>query len=183
MNNVMKEYPRIFLQTGDCFLAVQPTLITTVLGSCVAITLTSRDRGVGAICHAFLPNSEESRRRGERDPQVCRFVNTAIENMLQGMTKLGVSINTLQVKLFGGASGIAVRRVEDSSYNIGRRNVEMAHKILHNWGLDIESEDVGGSQGRKIHFLSSTGEIWMKRLTGETTDAMAKGDPLAGSEF
>ncbi|WP_147819019.1 chemotaxis protein CheD [Salidesulfovibrio onnuriiensis] len=182
MHNRMKEYPRIFLQTGDCFLAVQPTLVTTVLGSCVAITMTHRERGIGTICHAFLPNSEETMRRG-RDPQVCRFVNTAIENMLQGLTKLGISLGSLQVKVFGGASGIAVRRVEDSSYNIGRRNVEMAHKILHNWGLKIDSEDVGGNQGRKIHFLSSTGEIWMKRLTGEVSEAMARGEMPSGKKY
>lgn len=183
MKNMMKEYPRIFLQTGDCFLAVQPTLVTTVLGSCVAITMTSKERGVGAICHAFLPNSQEAHSRGQRDPQVCRFVNTAIENMLQGMNKLRVPINTLQVKLFGGGAGIAVRRVEDNSYNIGRRNVEMAHKILHNWGLDIETEDVGGSQGRKLHFLSSTGEIWMKRLTGQASEAMARGEMPDGTKL
>ncbi|KAB1439044.1 chemotaxis protein CheD [Pseudodesulfovibrio senegalensis] len=163
---MMKEYPRIFLQTGDCFLAVQPTLVTTVLGSCVAITMTSRERGVGAICHAFLPDSKESK-KDQRDPQPCRFVNTAIENMLQGMTKLGVSIPDLQVKLFGGASGIAAQRVEGSTYNVGRRNVEAARRILGNWGLSISTEDVAGSQGRKLHFLSNTGEIWMKRLTGQ----------------
>lgn len=167
MKNMMKEYPRVFLQTGDCFLAVQPTLVTTVLGSCVAITMTCKDRGIGAICHAFLPDSLDRHGRERKDPQVCRFVNTAIENMLQGMNKLGVPINSLQVKVFGGASGISVRRVEDSSYNVGRRNIEAAHKLLNNWGLKIDSEDVGGNLGRKLHFLSSTGEIWMKRLTGQ----------------
>ncbi len=171
VNNVMKEYPRVFLQTGDCFLAVQPTLITTVLGSCVAITMTSKERGVGAICHAFLPNSEEAHKK-QHDPQPCRYVNTAIENMLQGMTKLGVSIPDLQVKLFGGASGISAQRVEGSAYNVGKRNVDAARRILKNWGLTISTEDVAGSQGRKLHFLSNTGEIWMKRLTGQALRAL-----------
>lgn len=173
MKDVMKEYPRIFLQTGDCFLGVQPTLVTTVLGSCVAITMTSKERGVGAICHAFLPDSTDKRGREQADPQACRYVDTAIENMLQGMTKLRVSFSGLTVKLFGGASGISTGRIQVDSYNIGKRNVETARRILSNWGFHIDTEDVGGTQGRKLHFLSNTGEIWLKRLAGDSLSVLA----------
>jgi chemotaxis protein CheD len=162
-----EDFPSVFLQTGDCYLAVQPTMVTTVLGSCVAVTMTHPGKGIGAICHAFLPDSLEGQRRGERDPQICRYVDTAISNMLQGMNKLRVPISELQVKLFGGASGLAVRHTEHSTYNVGQRNVDAAKKMLSDWGLRVETMDVGGNRGRKIHYLTHSGEVWMKRLADQ----------------
>ncbi|CCH49773.1 chemotaxis protein CheD [Pseudodesulfovibrio piezophilus] len=155
--------PKVFLQTGDCFFGIQPTLVTTVLGSCLAITMHVPQMGVGTICHAFLPDSAEQK-MGGHDPQVCRFVDTALQNMLETLDKVGVPRRDLVVKLFGGSTGITMRGVANSSYDIGRRNIEMARKLLHFARLNIEVEDVGGSQGRKLLFHTQTGEIWVKKL-------------------
>lgn len=165
MKGKRDEYPTVFLQTGDCYLAVRPTLVTTVLGSCVAITMTHAKTGIGSICHAFLPDSGE-RHGTARDPQVCRFVDTAVANMLQGMNKLRVPLQDMTIKVFGGGSGLAVRTSEFNMYNVGHRNVEAAKRILSDWGLPIDTMDVGGNQGRKLHFLTHTGEVWLKRLAG-----------------
>lgn len=156
------DHPKIFLQTGDCFFGVMPTMVTTVLGSCVAVTMHCPQRQIGAICHAFLP--DETAGKGTKDPQVCRFVDSAIYSMLDGMDRLNVPRHSITVKVFGGASGIATSRMMHSTYNIGRRNVETAKRILKEERLHIETMDVGGNQGRKLHFLTSTGDIWMKRL-------------------
>ena len=161
--------PKVFLQTGDCFFGVQPTLVTTVLGSCLAVTMHAPMQGLGTICHAFLPDSSDSKRDGP-DPQICRFVDTALQNMLETMDKVGVPRRELIIKMFGGASGIAVRGMERSSYDIGRRNVEMAEKLLAFARLNVTVADVGGSQGRKIMFQTQTGEVWLKRLHQSQAD-------------
>ena len=166
--------PRVFLQTGDCFLGVQPTLVTTVLGSCLAVTLNAPKLGMGTICHAFLPDSSEAKRSGY-EPQICRFVDTALLNMLESMDKLGVPRKDLVIKMFGGSSGIAVKGMTNSSYNIGRRNIEMARKLLRFARLDVQVEDVGGSQGRKLLFHSQTGEVWVKKLKKMDANDIAKG--------
>lgn len=155
--------PKVFLQTGDCFFGVQPTLVTTVLGSCLGVTFHVPQMGIGTICHAFLPDSSDSK-RSKPDPQICRYVDTALQNMLETMDKMGVPRRDLVIKMFGGASGIAVQGMESSSYNIGRRNVEMARKLLRFARLDIQVEDVGGSKGRKLMFNTQTGEVWVKKL-------------------
>ena len=54
------ELPKVFLQTGDCFIGVQPTLVNTVLGSCLAVTMHAPKMGIGTICHAFLPDSSDA---------------------------------------------------------------------------------------------------------------------------
>ena len=157
-----QDLPKVFLHTGDCFLAVQPTLVTTVLGSCVAVTMCSPRRGIGAICHAFLPESGEF--DAEPDPQPCRYVDTAVVNMLTGLARLGVAARELEVKVFGGASGMAGHGADLSGYDIGRRNLRAVERALAREGLEAAKKDVGGRAGRKLHFLAHTGEVWLKRL-------------------
>lgn len=163
MKGLGQGLPKVFLQTGDCFFGVQPTLVTTVLGSCVAVTMHTPKMGLGTICHAFLPDSSDAKRGGS-EPQICRFVDTALQNMLETMDKVGVPRRDLVIKLFGGSTGIAVRGMEYSSFDIGRRNVEMARKLLRFARLEISVQDVGGNQGRKLMFNTHSGEVWLKRL-------------------
>jgi len=158
----LDKYPKVYLQTGDCFLGVKPTLVHTVLGSCVAVTLCDPDRGVGAICHAFLPDSN-SYSGSRRDPQVCRFVDTALENMFSNLMRLRLDPERLVVKVFGGASGIMTAG-RGNLYDIGGRNVRAVREGLVARGVRIAKTDVGGEQGRKLMFLTHTGDVWVKRL-------------------
>lgn len=164
MKGLGQGLPKVFLQTGDCFFAVQPTIVTTVLGSCLAVTMNAPKQGLGTICHAFLPDSSERDPRKGADPQICRYVDTALQNMLETMDKMGVPRRDLVIKMFGGAAGIAVAGMAKTSYNIGRRNVEMAKKLLRFARLDVQVESVGGSHGRKLVFHTQTGEVWVKKL-------------------
>lgn len=163
------QYPKVFLQTGDCFLGVKPTLVTTVLGSCVAVTLFDPVRQIGAVCHAFLPESASFAAKGP-DPQVCRFVDTALENMFSSMARLRIDPQSLVVKVFGGASGI-MSAGRANLFDIGGRNVTAVRKWLMHMGTPITKADVGGTQGRKLLFLTHTGDVWVKRLNraGEST--------------
>jgi chemotaxis protein CheD len=161
-------YPKVFLQTGDCYLGVQPTLVTTVLGSCVAVTMCAPQRSIGAICHAFLPDSTEFNVRG-KDPQICRFVDTAVESMLASLMRLKVSPDDLEVKVFGGASGI-INSNRCNLYDIGGRNLQAVQERLASFGIRVKRSATGGCQGRKLLFLTHTGDAWVKMLhksTGE----------------
>lgn len=164
MKGLGQGLPKVFLQTGDCFFGVQPTLVTTVLGSCLGVTIHAPKMGIGSICHAFLPDSLEGKRKREHEPQVCRYVDTALQNMLETMDKLGVPRRDLVVKMFGGSSGIALQGMKHSSYDIGRRNIEAARRLLKFVRLPIQVEDVGGHLGRKLMFQTQTGEVWVKKL-------------------
>jgi len=159
----LDQYPKVFLPTGDCFLGVRPTLVSTVLGSCVAVTMCDPARAIGAICHAFLPDSG-SFRNSERDPQVCRFVDTALENMFSSLMKLKVAPESIVVKMFGGASGLVGGVERASLYDIGGRNTSAVRRWLAGHGLTVSRSQTGGSHGRKLHFLTHTGDVWVKQL-------------------
>lgn len=155
------DLPTIFLHPGDCFLAVQPVVVSTVLGSCVAVALTCAERGVGAICHAVMPSMEEMRQVRPNEPQACRYVDQALEHMLSGMRKLKIPPEQLEAKVFGGArvlNVVAPVRITD----VGARNHARAVELLEDHGIRIGALDVGGTLGRKIHYVPHTGEIWRR---------------------
>lgn len=169
MKGLGQGLPKVFLQTGDCFVGVQPTLVTTILGSCLAVTVHAPKAGIGTICHAFLPDSSAGKRLHGQEPQICRFVDTALQNMLETMDKIGIPRRDLTIKMFGGSSGVSVCNVDVSTtYNIGRRNIEMARKLLKFARLDVSVQDVGGGYGRKLMFHTKTGEVWVKKLAKST---------------
>ncbi|NDV20121.1 chemotaxis protein CheD [Pseudodesulfovibrio sp. JC047] len=181
MKGLGQGLPKVFLQTGDCFFGVQPTLVSTVLGSCLAVTLHSPKRHIGTICHAFLPDSLQDGRHSSAEPQICRFVDTALQNMLETMDKVGIPRRELVIKMFGGGSGMVTCKPQSGGFNIGKRNIDMARRLLKFARLPIQVEDVGGSLGRKLMFHTQTGEVWVKKLRKSECPSDTFGN--AGSKF
>lgn len=145
----------IYLKPGELAVAERPALVSTVLGSCVAVTLFSPRLGVGAICHAMLPLA--AGREG------FKFVDTSLAHMLESFERLGVTKRELVSKLFGGADMFEVLRPA-SLPTVGWQNVQAARTILQREGLHLSASDTGGQQGRKLLFYSHTGEVLLKRL-------------------
>ncbi len=157
------QYPIFHLRIGECFLTKNPTMVCTVLGSCVAVTFYQPKIGIGGIFHALLPDSGAYTE--EEAAQTCRFVNSSIQSLLTAVERHGGRSKDLQVKVFGGSelfgfgSGLSA-----CNASVGRKNVQMAIMELDRAGLRILASDVGGELGRKLYFLTSTGEIWVKRI-------------------
>ncbi|MGE4552242.1 MAG: chemotaxis protein CheD [Desulfovibrionaceae bacterium] len=165
MHRKLNQYPSVFLHTGDFFLGVKPTLVTTVLGSCVAVTMFAPRLQAGVICHAFLPDSRITTRNLALEPQVCRFVDTAMPSLFGSMARLGCDPHELIIKVFGGGSGFAIgMNGGNGNFRVGQRNIAAVLAYLEDQGLAPTAQDVGGEVGRKIHFLTHTGEVWVKRL-------------------
>ena len=55
-------------------------------------------------------------------------------------------------------------RNNGKAITVGRKNIETALRILRNRNLDLTGFDVGGTMGRKIHFYTHTGQVWLKRI-------------------
>ncbi|MBI5468999.1 MAG: chemotaxis protein CheD, partial [Deltaproteobacteria bacterium] len=81
--------------------------------------------------------------------------------LIEKMIALGCRKENLMAKVFGGSS-----MLETSSglLNIGERNTFLADKMLADEKIGIMSRDAGGNSGRKIMFVSNTGEVFVKRL-------------------
>ncbi len=156
-----------YLKPGSLFFCKTPTQVTTLLGSCVSITMFNRRLGLGAINHGLLPEC------GIQDcPGTCnegyRYVACSTRRMLQWFTIQGVQPVELEIKLFGGAD--VMSRSNGSSPGIGCQNITEALDVLGANGLNPLVRDVGGVLGRKIIFNTLTGEVLLKRLKGTFTE-------------
>ena len=145
----------IYLKPGELAVAERPALVSTVLGSCVAVTLFSPRLGVGAICHAMLPLAEG------RDG--FKYVDSSLLHMLAQFERLRVPKRELTVKLFGGAD-MFEPGLPNGGLSVGRQNIQAATALLRQEGLPVVAEDTGGRQGRKLLFYTHTGEVLLKRL-------------------
>lgn len=151
----------IYLLPGELSIVERPTVISTVLGSCVSVTLFHRRQGFGAMCHAMLPFA--------RGPQDFKFVDSSISHMLATFDRRGIPRCELEVKLFGGADMFETSDPGGHSLSVGRQNIAAATQILAAEGLQLLASQVGGRQGRKLHFRAHTGEVLLKRLQAPQT--------------
>jgi chemotaxis protein CheD len=150
--------PGVYLHPGQVFLSVQPTAVTTILGSCVAVGLWDHERGVGGLCHYLLPESPKAQAPSPR------FADAAVGQLLQGILALGARPGAVVAKVFGGACVLeAMRRAG----HLGSRNVQRARALLAERGIRILAEDVEGDRGRKLVFHTHDGSAWVKLLSGD----------------
>ncbi len=153
----------LYLKPGEMVVRTGPARITTVLGSCIAVTLFAPRLRAGAICHALLPVCKELDRCREPCRTPHKYVNCVVPEMVRALQRRGAATREIEVKLFGGADMFGPVKRNDY-LTVGRQNIHAAVQAVEARGLKIRLRDVGNSHGRKIHFFPHTGEVWMKRL-------------------
>src|SRR5579864_2623576 len=90
--------PKHFLYPGQMFVAREPTVITTILGSCAALCLWDRKKKIGGMNHYLLPDGTDS------GPNRLRYGNIANPALLNEIISMGCEVKDLQAKIFGGSS-------------------------------------------------------------------------------
>jgi chemotaxis protein CheD len=151
------------------------TVMTTVLGSCVAACIRDPKAGVGGMNHFLLPDGGEGARQGEAE----RYGVHLMELLVNGLLKAGASRDRLEAKLFGGCAFMSGR------YAVGARNVAFAERFLKDEGIAYLGGSVGGSQGRRIEYWPATGrarQIFLKASATpqQTPPPMPKPAPAGG---
>jgi chemotaxis protein CheD len=137
-----------FLKPGYIYLSVQPTIISTVLGSSVSVCLYDRRRRVGGMNHFKLPSIADPKK------STAEYGNIATLTLIRMMLEDGSKRKHIEAQIFGGGYLPDVSEVD-----VGADNVLVARKVLARERLQVVSEDVGGQKGRKIVFDTSKNEI------------------------
>ena len=151
----MKE---VTLYLGDVHAAFEPTLMKTLLGSCVSVCLYDPMRQIGGMNHFMLPQSP-----GE-DGASSRFGIPAMENLIAALIDLGGSPRRFVAKIFGGAH---VLDIDEPLVAVPQQNIDFARSCLAAGGIPIVAEDVGGTIARHLHFHSDSGRVFIKRAPHE----------------
>ena len=154
----------VYLKPGEYYLGDRPTRVTTVLGSCVAVSMHHRPSGLAAICHALAPDCGVASDCANGCPKQQRYVNCMIPAMVRAFSSHGIGPVNIETKLFGGAAMIDGDNQRNPETLVGALNIAAARKVIQQCGLTLKSSDVGGHVGRKIIFDTATGDILLKRL-------------------
>jgi chemotaxis protein CheD len=156
--------PELYVQPGESHLVREPTMMRTVLGSCVGIAFSIRRLGVGALCHPMLPSYPIKPPAGMSLASGRRYVDFAIRDLAGQFDSLGARRGEVEVKVFGGGDVLVV--VNDASRpTVGQLNCEAALRVLREEGFEVVASSLGGASGINIQFNTGTGEVLLKRLS------------------
>ena len=162
MNRETTAMPRVELRPGELYTAGEPTVITTLLGSCISICLYSPALRIGGMCHAVLPAA--AGRQACDDP---RYVNCALRIMMSELGGMGAAPGLMEAKIFGGADMFPQVKGMPVNVNlVGANNVQAARTALAAARINVVNECVGGPCGRRLLFNSATGEVLVKLVGG-----------------
>lgn len=165
MNGRDEDVPTVYLKAGEMHYSRRPSLVITVLGSCLSVTMYDRRTGAGGICHGLLPECADKKRCASECPEEFRYVDCSVRRMIRLFDKAGASRSDVEVKCFGGADMFSRKIEKPGLVSVGRQNIMTAEVILKNEGFTIAKQDVGGLRGRKLLFYTHTGDVLLKRLT------------------
>lgn len=147
---VLEQTDSIYLYPAALVAPTAPTIVHTILGSCVSVCLFDPTTKLGGINHYMLPlwNGQ-----GLASP---KFGNIAIEKLHQKMINNGASQKNIIAKVFGGGEVLVTL---NSHFNVGLRNIEVAIEILESLRIPVIAQSTGGKNGRKLIFNTGTGEV------------------------
>ncbi len=142
-----------YLYPGTIFTHRDKHLVTTILGSCVAVCIWHEKARIGGINHYLLPLWN-----GDGLP-TPKYGNVAIDRLVEKVRSIAGG-GRLIAKVFGGASMWAQ---SSGALAVGERNVELAFSTLEDMKIKVVSQDVEGGMGRKIIFDTESGSVLLRR--------------------
>ncbi|EKE72679.1 MULTISPECIES: chemotaxis protein CheD [Roseobacteraceae] len=128
----------------------EDTVISTILGSCVATCLWDPVAGVGGMNHFLLPDGPSSRN------DISSFGANAMELLINALTRAGAVRGRIRAKVFGGAE------MYKGLTNAGNENGVFVLSYLQREGIPCDSQSLGGVQARRIEFMPALGKARQK---------------------
>lgn len=147
----------VFLQPGDFHFGTGRTRISTLLGSCISITLWHPARLIGGMCHFMLP----SRGLPAGVPLDGRYADEALALFDRAVAAALSRPADYQVKVFGGGNMLSRPGEGSELMNIATRNVDSAYALLARHGYQPTVAHCGGQGHRKLFFDLWTGHVWL----------------------
>jgi len=146
---------------GEHFVDDGEIVITTTLGSCIAVCLWDPQRRVGGMNHFMLPTGDGA--------GGC-YGSFAMELLINALMRRGAARPCLTAKVFGGAAVVAGM----NSLNIGEQNTRFVLDYLATERIEVTHRDVLGIQPRKVAFWPDSGKAMVKKLPATRARALAE---------
>ena len=141
----------VYVHPGQIYAASHSALVSTILGSCIAVCLWDPIARVGAMNHFLLPTGKG-----------LRYGSEAMPMLLDEMTSRGAFVARTIAKVFGGAC--VIEHFTGPRKAIGAQNAEMAIRFLAAHSIPVRAEQTRGRRGRKLLFHTGTGQAYVKEI-------------------
>jgi len=181
MNHPETGLPRLFIKPGELCFSREPLVVTTILGSCVALTMFHQPTRIGALCHALLPSGPAPLLSKAVHQRGFRYVDSAFQAMVTLFERASIPLKQVKFKLFGGGDVLA-GGADCVQPSVGQQNLEVALNLLAEWGMFLTAQDTGGNCGRKVRFFTHTGDVLLKRMDQGDPHGRSHGRPYVTSK-
>ena len=150
---------RVHVGQGEHHITSDPNVVlSTILGSCVAMCLRDPLAGVGGMNHFLLPEGSGAGTDAGR-----RYGAYAMELLINELIKAGARRERLEAKLFGGG------RMFDSLRDVGVANADFAERFLRDEGIRVIGGSLRGAGGRRLHYWPVSGRALQRGVTDAAT--------------
>lgn len=157
--------PERYIKPGEYFSSRDDVVISTLLGSCIAVALFDASIAGGGLNHFMLPYP-----RGVDDASLsssAKFGVNAMELLINDLLKLGAKKDRLRAKVFGGSAVIDYDKA--ATYDIPEMNIRFIIEFLDTERIPVDSLSVGGRLPRKVYFFPATSRVLMKYTRSESS--------------
>ncbi len=148
---------KISIGIGEYYANSSPSVIHTILGSCVAVCLFDPTTRIGGMNHIFLPGKADL----DCYNNPARYGVNAMELLINAVTKLGMKRKNMTAKVFGGGHLFPSIPYENG---IGKKIAMFVLRFLQEDRIPVINQDLGGTCGRKIFYHTDTGDTFVKRI-------------------
>jgi len=131
-------------------------VLSTILGSCVAVCLYDPQVGVGGMNHFLLPQGQDT--PGGRSE---RYGVNAMEQLINALLRMGARRKSLVAKAFGAAN------MTERLSPIGDANATFTRDFLLAESIACVAESFGGVNARKVLFHPTTGTARQMIVPGD----------------
>lgn len=160
MNETLRrsEETKITIVQGEYKISSRADVVlSTLLGSCVAMCLFDPIARIGGLNHFLLPGSVG----GDEGDRSLRYGAYSMELLVNSLLAQGASKACLRAKLFGGARMLA------GLTDLGSRNADFAEQYLQREGISLVGGSLRGDRARRVEFWPYTGRTRQLLLGGE----------------
>ncbi len=142
------------------------TVLTTILGSCIAACIWDSTLQIGGMNHFLLPGTFAAPSNRAPSGDAMRHGVHAMELLVNGLLRRGAQRHRLQAKLFGGA------RMIQGLTDIGELNASFAEQFLQAENIALVGGSLRGHQGRRMQFWPCSGRARQVLLPGQTASIL-----------
>jgi chemotaxis protein CheD len=157
-------FTRVIIEPGEYYSCADATVISTLLGSCVAACLYDPVRKIIGMNHFLLSSRRYSRELPNYISEAGRYGIHAMELLINDMMHKGADRRSLRAKVFGGAGIFKNSKQAGNFMCVGEVNCHFIREFLVNEDIPLDAEDLGGELGRVIHFSNGDFTVYQRKI-------------------